>query len=60
MKTLVTVDHDILLLKLFYYGFIGYSLEMFCYFRSIRAKLVEINQQRSSSDVNFGVPQVST
>ena len=60
-KAFDTVDHEILLKKLDFYGFRGTSLQWIRSFLNNRTQFVEINQNRSSvSRLNVGVPQGST
>ena len=60
-KAFDTVDHQILLKKLEFYGFRGTSLQWIRSFLMNRKQFVEINSERSTScDVNIGVPQGST
>ena len=60
-KAFDTVDHEILLKKLEYYGFRGNFLNWVRSFLSNRTQFVEINENRSSlRDVTIGVPQGST
>ena len=59
-KAFDTLDHDILLGKLRYYGINGTSLDWFRSYLSNRKQYVEINNERSSClDIKTGVPQGS-
>ena len=59
-KTFDTIDHDILLQKLYYYGFRGVSNEWFKSYLSNRKQMVSYNSTLSSSEsVKCGVPQES-
>ena len=54
-------NNEFTLKKLLYYGFRGKGVEWVCSFLTIRSRLIETKQQRSSSlDVNIGVTQVSS
>ena len=59
-KAFDTLDQDILLGKLRYYGINGTSFDWFRSYLSIRKQYVEINNERSSClDIKTGVPQGS-
>ena len=59
-KAFDTVDHNILIKKLSYYGIRGISNKWFQSFLSNRTQSVEINGKKSSSlPVEYGVPQGS-
>ena len=59
-KAFDTVDHQILLKKLQYYGIRGIALDLFENYLSLRKQFVEINNMSSSiSYVKCGVPQGS-
>ena len=59
-KAFDTLDHDVLLGKLRYYGINGTSLDWFRSYLSNRKQYVEINNERSSClDIKTGVPQGS-
>ena len=60
-KAFDTVDHQILLEKLEFYGFRGTSLQWIRSFLMNRKQFVDINSERSPTcEVNIGVPQGST
>ena len=59
-KAFDSLNHDILLYKLSYYGFRGKSLELMKNYLSCRKQYVEINNQKSKLlEINCGVPQGS-
>ena len=59
-KAFDTLDHDILLGKMRYYGINGTSLDWFRSYLSNRKQYVEINNERSSClDIKTGVPKGS-
>ena len=59
-KAFDTLDHDIILGKLRYYGINGTLLDWFRSYISNRKQYVEINNERSSClDIKTGVPQRS-
>ena len=60
-KAFDTVDHEILLRKLEFKGFIGTSLKWLSSFLSDRTQFVELGNKHSSScRINIDLPQVST
>ena len=59
-KAFETVDHDILLKKLEYYGVRGISNKWFALYLSNRKQFVSINEYKSNlTDVKFEMPQGS-
>ena len=59
-KAFDTINHDILLTKLYHYGFRGVSNEWFCNYLSNRQQFVSYNAARSPNEnVKCGVPQGS-
>ena len=59
-KAFDTVDHEILLSKLYYYGIWGISNNWFKSYLSNRKQFVSINGYDSGlAEINCGVPQVS-
>jgi hypothetical protein len=59
-KAFDTIDHDILLQKLYHYGFRGITHEWFCNYLSDRKQFVSYNLAKSPSEnVSCGVPQGS-
>ena len=59
-KAFDTVNHDILLLKLEYYGIRGSSLEWFKSYLTNRSQFVTFNEEKSSmKNIVCGVPQGS-
>ncbi len=59
-KAFDTIDHGILLQKLYHYGFRGVSNDWFCNYLSNRKQFVVYNSTKSpTEDVSCGVPQGS-
>ena len=59
-KAFDTLDHDILLHKLSYYGITGVAIDLFTSYLTNRKQYVEFNNKRSVyADITVGVPQGS-
>ena len=59
-KAFDTIDHGILLQKLYHYGFRGVSNEWFCNYLNNRKQFVQFNSAKSTTDgISCGVPQGS-
>ena len=59
-KAFDTIDHGILLQKLYHYGFRGVSNEWFCNYLNNRKQFVQFNSAKSTTEgISCGVPQGS-
>ena len=59
-KAFDTLDHDILLRKLSYYGITGVAIDLFKSYLTNRKQYVDFNNKRSVyADITIGVPQGS-